>query len=90
MGCSKADLPNDPGPGSTHRITKTISYDGVSVDLVIDHPGREEADVLMVFHGTVRNDGLILQAAHNVLERFKGILLSGSTKRYRQATGRAG
>ena len=69
--CNKADKPNQ---GNAYQIVKNISYNGVSVDLVIDKPENNELDVLMVFHGTVRRDSLILQAAHNALDRFKSIL----------------
>lgn len=69
--CNKAD---ETDQGNAYQIVKTISYNGVSVDLVIDKPENNELDVLMVFHGTVRHDSLILQAAHNVLDRFKSIL----------------
>lgn len=74
FSCNKDDNPIDINHNSAYQITKSISYNGVSVDLVIDKPEGKEFDVLMVFHGTVRRDNLILQAAHNVLERFKSIL----------------
>ncbi|MFO7656989.1 MAG: alpha/beta hydrolase fold domain-containing protein [Bacteroidales bacterium] len=69
--CNKADETNQ---GNSFQIVKNISYNGVSVDLVINKPENNELDVLMVFHGTVRRDSLILQAAHNALDRFKSIL----------------
>ncbi len=71
FSCNKDANPHDI---NTYQITKSIIYNGVSVDVVIDKPEGNEFDVLMVFHGTVRRDSLILQAAHNVLERFKNIL----------------
>jgi len=73
--CNKEEKPNDPDPGGAFQITKTINYNGVSVDVVIDKPNKNELDVLMVFHGTLRRDSLILQAAHNVLGRFRNILV---------------
>jgi hypothetical protein len=73
VACNKENM-DDTTPSPTYQITKNISYNGVSVDLVIDKPEGNEFDVIMVFHGTVRRDSLILQAAHNVLERFKNIL----------------
>lgn len=45
------------------QITKTVEYNGVSVDLVIDKPEGDDLDLLIVYRGTVRNDSLILQAA---------------------------
>jgi hypothetical protein len=74
FSCKKDDTPADLNHHPAYQITKNISYNDVSVDVVIDKPEGNEFDVLMVFHGTVRNDDLILQAAHNVLERFRDIL----------------
>ncbi len=74
ISCNSDDNPIDLNHNSPYLITKSISSNGISVDIVIDKPEGNEFDVLMVFHGTVRRDSLILEAAHNVLERFKGIL----------------
>ncbi len=74
FSCNKDDNTIDTNHNSAYQITKSISYNNISVDLVIDKPEGNEFDVLMVFHGTVRHDSLILQAAHNALERFKNIL----------------
>ncbi len=74
FSCNKNDEPVDIKHNPAYQKTKSIMYNDVSVDVVIDKPEGNEFDVLMVFHGTVRNDSLILQAAHNVLERFKNIL----------------
>jgi len=74
ISCNKGDGPIDANLNSAYQITKNISYNGVSVDVIIDKPDNNELDVLIVFHGTVRRDSLIFQAAHNVLERFKNII----------------
>ncbi len=74
FSCKKDDNPIDINQNPEYQITKSIIYNEVSVDVVIDKPEGNEFDVLMLFHGTVRRDNLILQAAHNVLERFKSIL----------------
>ncbi len=74
FACSKEGNPNEANQNGAIRIIKTIEYGGISVDLVIDKPQNNALDVLMVFHGTVRNDDRILQAAENVLDRFKTIL----------------
>lgn len=74
VACHKNEDPGDTNHFHTIRTTNNITYNGVSVDIVIDKPDKTELDVLMVFHGTVRRDSLILQAAHNVLDRFKHIL----------------
>ncbi len=65
---------DDDDHGNAFQITKNISYNGVSVDLIIDKPDGNAFDVLMVFRGTARHDSLILQTSQNALERFKGIL----------------
>jgi hypothetical protein len=64
---------NQEGP-QAYRITKNISYNNVSVDVVIDKPALDEVDVLMVYHGTVQFDDSILVAANNTLDGFKNIL----------------
>ena len=56
------------------RKTITVTYNNVSVDVVVDKPALSETDVLMVFHGTVLYDRNILQAANNTLDKFKSIL----------------
>lgn len=52
---------------------KSVSMAGVSVDVVIDKPALPKVDVLLLFHGTVMFDSLILGAAQNTLEAFKRI-----------------
>ncbi len=59
---------------SAYLITKTIVDDSISVDVVIDKPKGVAFDVLMVFHGTVSYDSLILDAAYNTLDGFKRIM----------------
>lgn len=57
-----------------YRETKSITYNNVNVNVVIDKPALNELDVLIVFHGTVLYDSDIINAANNVLDKFKGIL----------------
>jgi hypothetical protein len=59
---------------SAYRITKTVTYNNINVDVVIDKPALNEVDVLLVFHGTVMYDSSIITAANNTLDKFKGIL----------------
>jgi hypothetical protein len=73
VACNKESVV-DLTPSPSYQITKNISYNGVSVDVVIDKPKGDEFNVLMVFHGTVGYDSLIMQAAHNTLNGFKRIL----------------
>jgi len=57
------------------QVTKTINYNGVSVQVIIDKPAGNTFDAIVVYHGTVQNDNQILQAARNTLNRFKEILV---------------
>ena len=74
FSCNKEDNVVDVKAEPAYKITKNISYNGVSVNVIIDKPEGNEFDVLMVFHGTVDFDNLILQAAENTLNVFKGLL----------------
>jgi hypothetical protein len=64
----------DASISTTYRQTKTVSYNSVSVDVIIDKPALNEVDVLLVFHGTVMYDSSIMTAANTTLDKFKGIL----------------
>jgi len=70
----KTSSPQNTFNDSAYQITKTIVGDSLSVDVVIDKPKGTSFDVLMVFHGTVTYDSLILDAAYNTLDGFKRIL----------------
>ncbi len=72
--CKKSENTKSPDFNGAEQIVKSITYNDVSVDIVIDKPENDELDVLVVFHGTVRRDSLILQAAHNSLQTFQRIL----------------
>ena len=69
IACTK----NTP-PDKSYRVVRNVSYNGVSVDVVIDKPQNDTVDVLVVYHGTVAFDSKILEAAHNTLDGFKRIL----------------
>ena len=58
----------------TYRITQTITYNNINVDVVIDKPALNEVDVLLVFHGTVFYDFNLMTAANTTLDKFKSIL----------------
>ncbi|MFM8996358.1 MAG: hypothetical protein ACKOI1_08915, partial [Bacteroidota bacterium] len=75
LACKKKTNPtNTDKNDSAFQITKTIVGDSLAVDVVIDKPQGTSFDVLMVFHGTVTYDSLILGAANNTLGGFKRIL----------------
>ena len=69
IACTKSTLPD-----KAYRVVRNISYNGVSVDVVIDKPKNDTVDVLVVYHGTVTFDSKILEAAQNTLDGFKRIL----------------
>lgn len=82
-GCRKEAGPTAPattdGGGvnmgdSAYVLTRTIGTDSVSVEAIIDKPAEDTLDVLLLFHGTVGYDSLVLQAAQNTLEGFDAIL----------------
>jgi hypothetical protein len=61
-------------PPTALRETRTVSYNGNQVDVIIDKPALNTLDVLLVFHGTVLYDQYILNAAGTTLDQFKGLL----------------
>jgi hypothetical protein len=71
LSCQINDNAPDPAP---YRITKSVTYNNVSVDVVIDKPANNEVDVLLVYHGTVIYDDKIIEAANKTLDSFKRIL----------------
>jgi hypothetical protein len=80
-GCRKeVDPVPDPagggvaGGGGAYTITRTIGTDSVQVEAILDKPVNDTLDVLLLYHGTVMFDSLVLQAAQNTLNVFSGIL----------------
>jgi hypothetical protein len=71
FSCKKNKQVESP---TAYRITKNISYNNISVDVIIDKPAINNLDVLLVFHGTVQSDSEIITAANTTLDEFKGIL----------------
>jgi poly(3-hydroxybutyrate) depolymerase len=56
------------------RETRTITHIGTSVDIVIDRPAAKEADVLVVYHGTVSADRGLAEAANRSADEFKALV----------------
>lgn len=52
---------------NAYQITKTISYNNLELDLIIDKPVGDTFDVLVVYHGTVWSDSQIHIPAQNTL-----------------------
>lgn len=60
--------------GAAHaQEVRRITYNNVSVDVVIDRPANYFVDVVIAYPGTVASDAEILPAAMNVLTRVKEI-----------------
>jgi hypothetical protein len=57
-----------------YRISRSITYNNINVDVIIDKPAINEVDVLLVFHGTVLNDSNLMTAANTTLDKFKSVL----------------
>ena len=75
LSCEKDNTSGQSNPNSSaYRITKSISYNSVNVDVIIDKPEGNEFDVLITYHGTVQSDSTILTAAETTLNQFKNIL----------------
>ena len=71
FSCKKDKQVESP---TAYRITKNITYNNISVDIIIDKPAINNLDVLLVFHGTVQSDSEIITAANTTLDNFKSIL----------------
>jgi hypothetical protein len=71
ISCAKE---NKKDHSDAYKITRTISYNNINVDVIIDKPEINEVDVLITYHGTVQSDNNILPAAENTLTQFKNIL----------------
>ena len=72
FSCAKENTAEEPV--DAYRITQTITYNDIDIDVVIDKPALNEMDVLLVFHGTVLYDSNLITAANTTLDKFKGIL----------------
>jgi hypothetical protein len=73
LSCKKEKVQSG-APPEAYRLTTSISYNNINVNVVIDKPALNDVDVLLVFHGTVQSDTNIIPAANNTLDKFKEIL----------------
>lgn len=75
ISCKKDEptIADDPLP-SAFKGNMSISYNDIKLDIAVEKPAQKEADVLLVFHGTVLYDSLALSAANGILEKFKELL----------------
>ncbi len=65
--------PGVAAPVAPGRSTRTVELDGVRVEVVIERPAAERADAVLLFHGTVGYDRVVLQAAHDTLDAFDAV-----------------
>lgn len=70
LSCKKDNTTFQPVSWA-YRITKSISYNNVNVNLIIDKPAGNQFDVFITFHGTVQSDSDNLTAAETTLNQFK-------------------
>lgn len=73
FSCEKNKTTEQSTPNA-YRTTKSVSYNSINVNVVIDKHALNEVDVLLLFHGTVMYDSNIMTAANTTLDKFKGIL----------------
>jgi hypothetical protein len=73
FSCTEDNTTVQPIP-TAYRITKSVTYNNINVDVVIDKPALNEVDVLLVFHGTILYDSNLMTAANTTLDKFKSIL----------------
>jgi poly(3-hydroxybutyrate) depolymerase len=71
--CSKNNTLPTPN-GEPLRTTQSITYNGVEVTVVIDKPAADQVHALVVYHGTVQYDSLIVGSATKTLDEFKKLL----------------
>ena len=65
---------DDTASNSAYRVTQSISYNGVEVDVIIDKPGVTHIRHMVVYHGTVWYDDQVLASAEITLDKFIEIL----------------
>jgi hypothetical protein len=64
----------NPDGADASVATRTLEVDGTRVDVIIDRPAADEVDVLLLYHGTVNEDRLVLDAAQNTLDGFRQVV----------------
>lgn len=72
--CSKDNATTTEPAPQAFVGTKSVTYNGVNVNLVIDKPALKEVDVIVVYHGTAMYDSLILDASTSLIDKVKTIL----------------
>ena len=74
FSCKKtAALPGTDGNAPIHDSLMRITYNNVSVDVVVAKPEGDTVDALLTFHGSVTWDSLIVPAAYTALDQTRDI-----------------
>jgi len=71
--CKKGSSTAQPDT-TAYRVQKTVTYNNIKVDVIIDKPVRNDVDVLITYHGTVQSNDNIIPAAETTLTQFKNVL----------------
>jgi hypothetical protein len=71
LACAKDQIASIPSPPI--KETRSVNFNNVSVDVVIDKPEGNTLDVIVAYHGTVFLDSKILTAANTTLDAVKKI-----------------
>lgn len=76
IGCGATAPPDQsaPDPPAPERRVRQVTYDGVTVTVIIDSPALAAMDALVIYHGSVQSDRDLLVAATTALDNFKRIL----------------
>ncbi len=56
------------------RGTRTVEVGGVRVEVIVDKPAKSAVDALVVYHGTVGRDALVMDATARTLDEFRALL----------------
>ena len=65
-----ASVPSAVSGSAAYTITRSIGTAALSVPAIVDKPVGDSLDVMLLFHGTVGLDSLVLDAARNTLDAF--------------------
>jgi polyhydroxybutyrate depolymerase len=65
-----ASAPPAVSGSGAYTITRSIGTAALSVPAIVDKPVGDSLDVMLLFHGTVGLDSLVLDAARNTLDSF--------------------
>lgn len=71
LSCNKQGVSDTIGKAFTE--TRKITFNSITVNVIIDKPENDTVDVIVAYHGTVFLDNKILEAAQTTLNEVKRI-----------------